>query len=129
MRARGIVAGVVAVLAASRTPVAAATVEEPPADRSHRVQAVRLGGTKDRAQSAALTLRLDTPFTQAQYDASRAGLERYYQQAGYAYVRVDKAATVDTVTDRATVTYTITRGIPAVFGTTSVSGTDTTSED
>lgn len=76
-----------------------------------------------RALEAALRLHVDGVLTQSEYDASRAALDRYFQQAGYAYVRVDKAATVDTATDRARVTYTITRGPVAVFGATVVSGT------
>ena len=51
MRARWIVAVLVAVLAASRTPAAATTVEELPADGSYRVQAIRIEGTKDVAAS------------------------------------------------------------------------------
>jgi len=72
-----------------------------------------------------LTLQANAPFTQAQYDDSRARLEAYYQERGYAYASVDKAATVDAAAHEATVTYTIRRSIPAVFGATTVNGTQT----
>jgi len=75
------------------------------------------------ARANQLTLRVGQPFTQAAYDESRARLERFYLERGFAYVRVEKAAVVDTATDRARVTYSITRGPPAVFGTTRVAGT------
>ncbi len=95
-----------------------------------RVSAVKLVTTDfalTEADEAALrrelTLQPNAPFTQAQYDESRARLEAYYQQRSYAYAHVDKAAVVDTAADQATVTYTITRAIPAVFGATAVSGT------
>src|SRR5882724_8522206 len=75
------------------------------------------------ARANQLTLRVGPPFTQAAYDESRARLERFYLERGFAYARVEKAAVVDTATDRARVTYSITRGPPAVFGTTRVAGT------
>ncbi len=103
------------------------TVAEGPATRVRAVDVVTSDFTPTDAERRALrdTLRLhaDDVLTQAAYDASRAALERYFQQAGYAYVRVEKAATVDTASARADVAYTITRGIPAVFGSTVVRGT------
>jgi outer membrane protein assembly factor BamA len=61
-------------------------------------------------------------FTQAEYDADRAALARHYAEAGFAYVHIAKEATVDVAAHRADATYTIHRGPPAVFGTTTVAG-------
>jgi len=102
-------------------------VEEGPAAKVESVDVVTSDFTptdaERRALEGALRLKVDDVLTEEEYDASRAALDRYLQQAGYAYVRVDKAAVVDTATERARVTYTITRGPAAVFGETVVSGT------
>jgi outer membrane protein insertion porin family/translocation and assembly module TamA len=102
-------------------------VEEGPAAKVESVDVVTTDFTptdaEHRALEGALRLHVDDVLTQTEYDASRAALDRYLQQAGYAYVRVDKAAIVDTATDRARVTFTITRGPAAVFGETVVIGT------
>lgn len=103
------------------------TIDEGPAARVDEVRVVTTDFTptpeEERALRRELTVQAGAVFTQAQYDESRADLEADFQQRGYAYARVVKAAIVDTATDRVTVTYTITRGIPAVFGSTQVMGT------
>jgi outer membrane protein insertion porin family/translocation and assembly module TamA len=105
-------------------------VDEGAAARVAAVQLVTtdftLADADERALRREIPLGVDATFTQAAYDESRARLEASFQQRGYAYARVAKAAVVDTAPDpdRATVTYTITRGILAVFGDTQVSGTE-----
>lgn len=103
------------------------TVDEGPAARVAVLDLATTDFTPTAVESVALrnvlTLGVGDVFTQAQYDASRAALETHLEQNGYAYAHVEKSAVVDTGRDEATVTYTITRGIPAVFGTTTVSGT------
>jgi outer membrane protein insertion porin family len=79
---------------------------------------------EDAALRAEVVLAPGTPFTQASYDASRDHLELALQRRGYAYAKVEKSAIVDTETRAARVRYRLTRGIPAVFGTTYVTGTD-----
>ncbi|MBI3767334.1 MAG: BamA/TamA family outer membrane protein [Deltaproteobacteria bacterium] len=103
--------------------------------RAVRLDAVRLVTTdftpsaeEERALRGEVTLPPDAVFTQAAYDESRARLEAYFRQRGFAYVHVTKAAVVDTTSERAAVTYTITRGIPAVFGATAVTGNETIEE-
>jgi outer membrane protein assembly complex protein YaeT len=102
-------------------------VDEGPAVAVGEVVIEELDFKPDTLETAARTnqlpLRVGQAFTQAAYDESRARLERFYLERGFAYVRVEKAAVVDTATDRARVTYSITRGPPAVFGTTRVAGT------
>ncbi len=104
-------------------------VDEGPVTRVAVMNLVTTDFTLTEADEAALrrelTLQPKAAFTQAQYDESRARLEAYYQQHRYAYAHVEKAALVDTSANEATVTYTVTRGIAAVFGTTAVSGTQT----
>ncbi len=73
---------------------------------------------------ATLTLEPGAVFTQAAYDADRDRLELLLRTGGFAYATVDKSALVDTASGEATVRYRLTRGIPAVFGVTSVTGTD-----
>ncbi len=102
------------------------TIDEGPAATVDGVELVPADFTPTELESVALrnvlTLRAGDVFTQAQYDASRAALEGYFQQNGWAYAEVAKAATVDTARHLASVTYTMTRGIPAVFGETRVAG-------
>jgi outer membrane protein assembly complex protein YaeT len=83
---------------------------------------------EESALRALLTLEAADVFTQDAYDQSRAKLERYYLERGYAYVAVAKAAVVDTGTDSARVTYAITRGPAAVFGQTTITGTQTVAD-
>ena len=85
--------------------------------------------TREDELRAALALAPGAVFTQAGYDAGRAALYRHYAELGFAYVRVDKAATVDVDTHAARITYTIDRGPPAVLGTTSVTGLDRVQEE
>ena len=75
-------------------------------------------------ERGAIVLTVGAPFTQAAYDASRDRLDLALRTRGYAYARVEKSAVVDTASDEATVRYRVTRGIPAVFGRTYVSGTE-----
>ena len=99
--------------------------EGPPtrvADVAVTVTDVDLTAEDDAALRGLLALRQGDVFTQEAYDHSRAELERWYLERGFAYVDVAKAAVVDIATQQAAVTYTITRGIPAVFGATTVSG-------
>jgi outer membrane protein insertion porin family len=81
-----------------------------------------LAPADEAALRAELTLAPGDAFTQEQYDESQARLLREYRRRGYAYVRVEKAAVVDTATDRVRVRYTIAPGRTAVFGTTTVHG-------
>jgi outer membrane protein assembly complex protein YaeT len=81
------------------------------------------------ALRAQLVLRQGGPFTQEAYDESRARLLRYYLTRGFPYVEVEKRALVNTSINTATVTYEVTRGPPAVFGVTEVTGTDGVDED
>ena len=104
-------------------------VDDGPGAKVTEVAIVPAGYTLTPADESALrallTLKVDGVFTQSAYDESRAKLERYYLERGYAYVDVAKAAVVDTETDSARVTYTITRGPTAVFGKTTITGTET----
>lgn len=70
----------------------------------------------------AISLEAGDDFTQAEYDASRTRIERFYLEHGFAYVEVTKAAVVDVTSHEARVTYTIGRGPPAVFGETAIDG-------
>jgi len=108
-------------------------IEGGPAARVDEVTVDCTDFTPDAAEVSAranqLTLRAGQVFTQQGYDEGRARLERFYLERGFAYVQVQKAAVVDTATERVRVTYTITRGPPAVFGTTTIAGTQTISEE
>ena len=73
---------------------------------------------------AAIALAPGAVFAQAGYDAGRDGLELLLRRRGFAYVAVAKGAVVDTTSNEVAVRYRLTRGIPAVFGTTFVDGTD-----
>ncbi len=104
------------------------TIDEGPAVKVQTVDVDAIDFTPTPAEATAL--RADVPlttgavFTQDAYDAGRNRLELRLQRAGYAYAKVDKAAVVDTNTHDVTVRYRLTRGIPAVFGTTYITGTD-----
>ena len=89
---------------------------------------VQLTEADERALRAEITFASGDVFEQAVYGDSRARLERFYSERGFAYVQVDKAALVDTRDSTAGVTYTITRGPPAVFGATEVRGTERVAE-
>ena len=67
-------------------------------------------------------------FTEDAYATGAAAIEADFRQRGYAYAAVARRAVVDTGAEVATVTYTITRGDPAVFGATTVTGDARTPE-
>jgi len=73
---------------------------------------------------AEIALASGAVFTQAGYDAGRDRLELLLRRRGFAYVAVEKGAVVDTTSNEVAVRYRVTRGIPAIFGTTFVDGTD-----
>jgi len=104
------------------------TIEEGPAVRVKTVDLDPADFVPTPAEAAALRadvpLAIDAVFTQADYDAGRDRLALRLQRAGFAYARVEKSAVVDTATHEVAVHYRLTRGIPAVFGTTFVTGTD-----
>ncbi len=79
---------------------------------------------EEAALRAEIQLAPDAVFTQTDYDASRVRLELYLQKGGFAYAQTEKAAVVDTATHEVAVRYRVTRGIPAVFGTTYIRGTE-----
>ncbi|MEB2284441.1 MAG: hypothetical protein B6D46_02855 [Polyangiaceae bacterium UTPRO1] len=76
------------------------------------------------ALRAEVPLALGAPFVQADYDAGRDRLQRWLERRGFAYARVEKSALVDTATHEAAIRYRLTRGGPAVFGITFVTGTN-----
>lgn len=101
-------------------------IEEGPAAEVENVQLVAGDFELTPAEEAQLRrlmpLEVGEVFTQEHYDVSRKHIEVYYLERGWAYVDVAKAAIVDTETERVEVTYTITRGPAAVFGTTTIDG-------
>jgi outer membrane protein assembly complex protein YaeT len=101
-------------------------VDEGPAVRVAEVTIItadfRPTPDEEAAERALLTLSPGLVFTQEAYDESRVRLERAYLERGFAYVTVEKAALVDTAEHRVRVTYTVTCGPRAVFGTTTVRG-------
>lgn len=103
------------------------TIDEGPAARVAEIQVVArdfaLQPEDEKRLRHLLALAPGALFTQEAYDASRARLETFYAVRAFAYVEVAKSATVDTDTDLVHVTYAITRGAPAVFGATRVTGT------
>lgn len=83
----------------------------------------------ERARLRALVpLAAGEIFSEEAYAAGAAAIEADFRQRGHAYAAVERRAVVDTGAELATATYTITRGIPAVFGTTTVTGGERTPE-
>lgn len=77
----------------------------------------------ERARLRALVpLAEGAVFTEDAYAGGAAAIEVDLRQRGFAYAAVARRAVVDTGAEVATATYTITRGIPAVFGKTTVTG-------
>jgi len=107
-------------------------VDEGPAAKIEAVELRATDFTIDRDEDTALRAQLQfapgSVFNQAAYDESRARLQRYYLERGYAYVEVEKSAIVDTAASSVRVTYAITRRAPAVFGATAIAGTKTVGE-
>jgi outer membrane protein insertion porin family len=84
----------------------------------------------ERARLRALVpLVAGEVFTEDGYAAGAAAIEADFRQRGYAYAAVERRAVVDTGAEVATATYTITRGIPAVFGATTITGEARVPED
>lgn len=81
-----------------------------------------LSADAEASLRAKIPLAPEKPFTQKDYDASRAALEQHYLEESHAYAVVAKSAVVDTAAQSAAVEYTITRGPTAVFGATTVTG-------
>lgn len=102
-----------------------ATVEE----TTVTVTDVETTGVELQRLRAQLTLRPGDPFTQQAYEESRARLLRFYLTRGFPYAEVEQRALVDTWRSIATVSYSITRGPPAVFGSTEVVGIDGVAEN
>lgn len=83
----------------------------------------------ERARLRALVpLTTGAVFTEDAYAGGVAAIEADLRQRGFAYAAVARRAVVDTGAEVATATYTITRGIPAVFGSTIVTGDARTPE-
>jgi outer membrane protein assembly complex protein YaeT len=80
------------------------------------------------------TLRRLVPFEEGDvfreeaYAQAQRQLEAHYENQGFAYAAVTRHARVDTGTRLVAVTYAITRGRTAVFGTTSITGTEDVSD-
>ena len=104
------------------------TIDEGPAARVAEIQIAARDFTLTPDDEDGLrhlvTFAPGDVFKQEAYDTSRARLESFYAVRAFAYVEVSKSATVDTDTDLVHVSYTITRGPPAVFGATVVTGTE-----
>ena len=104
------------------------TIDEGPAAELEEVTLAATDFSLEPATEEALRLLLPLEagqvFTQEQYDEGRVQVLRFFLEQGYAYAEVAKQATVDTADARVRVTYTITRGPPAVFGTTTITGLD-----
>jgi outer membrane protein insertion porin family/translocation and assembly module TamA len=93
------------------------------------VEEVGLGGedfeidaVTEAALRAEMALAPESIFTQEAYDTGRAAIEKYFAERGFAYVKVTKAATVDTAAHRARIAYVVRRGRPATFGDTEIVG-------
>jgi outer membrane protein assembly complex protein YaeT len=103
------------------------TIDEGPIVRVKAVELEILDFEPSAAEEedlrAQIVLTAGAVFTQAGYDSGRDRLELYLRTQGFAYVVVEKHAVVDTASEEAVVRYRVTRGIPAVFGTTFVAGT------
>jgi outer membrane protein insertion porin family len=101
-------------------------VEEGPPTKVEQVDVVTSDFTPAVAEESSMRTQVAPKrgdvFAQKDYDAGRNRLERFYLEHGFAYVDVAKAAVVDTAAHAVRVTYTITRGQPAVFGQTKIDG-------
>ena len=71
---------------------------------------------------AELALVPEQPFTQEAYEAAATTLAERWANEGFAYVKVERSAVVDTAAHAARVRYAIRRGPPAVFGETTIAG-------
>jgi outer membrane protein insertion porin family len=104
------------------------TIDNGPVVRVQTVDLDFADFTPDAAEAAALraevALEPETIFTQAAYDSGRDRVELYLQTRGFAYAKVEKSAVVDTGSHEVAIRYRVTRGLPAVFGTTYITGTD-----
>lgn len=95
-----------------------------------RVRNVRVDGLEtlpkniaDLAQKAAdTTLRKDTPFEEEAFDKAKNAVRRALTDRGYAYAKVQNDATVDIVTRKADVVFSVVPGEPCVFGPVTIEG-------